>query len=84
MLLKPSGGEMLSLCRDLQSSNSQVNLPVSEQVLDAGDGGGGISSLSEVSLLSPHLRVLAADPITSEVVLFFSPPLLALLLPPPL
>ena len=62
---------------------------MSEQVLEAGDGGGGMSSLSEVSLLSPHFKALAADPKTSDDKLFFSPlplpPLLLLLLPlPPL
>lgn len=54
-------------------------------MLDAGDGGGGMSSLSDVSLLSPHFRALAADPKTSDDKLFFSPlpllPLELLLLP---
>lgn len=38
-----------------------VILPVSLHVLDAGDGGGGISSLSAVSLLLPPFDLLPDD-----------------------
>ena len=52
-------------------------------MLEAGDGGGGISNLSEDSLLSPHFKILATEPKTSGAAAFFSvtPLLLLLLLP---
>lgn len=61
------------------SKKSYCHSPVSEHVLEAGEGGGGMSSLSEDSLLSPHFRIFATGPRTSDATVFFSPlPLLPL------